>query len=606
MTGKAQRREKALANHIRRIKKRLQQLETARLRFSKYRPVVFIIGLALIYWLGWSPLIVAFLLLSIESLYHRQIGNIIKKHQLWLNIKKTQMSRLKLDWKNIPETQLETDGSDHPFETDLNITGKRSLHQLIDMAISREGSLRLKNWLLEPIPDFQKIEKRQTIIREMVPLARFRDKLLLNIKLISKEQMDGKKLLDWLQAPLSFNKLPYVLLSSFCLSTINIFLLLCYSFGLIPGFWVIPFAFYLGLYFMNSPYFNKYFDMIILLDEELRKFKVILRYLESYPFGKNIHLKQLCQPFLKQKSLPSVQLRKIAFVATACGLRMNPMMTILLNIAFPWDLFCVFLINRAGIQQTKQFPEWINVWAELEALVSLANFSYLNPDYQFPEILPDIFSQENVKHQIIKAEKMGHPLIPAAQKVCNDYSVQHIGEIALITGSNMAGKSTFLKTVGINLCLAYCGGPVNASSFRTILFRIFCSMQIPDSIIDGISYFYAEIKRLKELKKSLENKEQIPLFFCIDEIYRGTNSRERLIGSRAFIRHLSKQNGVGLIATHDLELEQMSAQIKNLSNYHFRDDVENGKMVFEYKLYSGPCPTTNALKIMQVEGLPVE
>ena len=186
------------------------------------------------------------------------------------------------------------------------------------------------------------------------------------------------------------------------------------------------------------------------------------------------------------------------------------------------------------------------------------------------------------------------------------FSLRKVGEITLITGSNMAGKSTFLKTAGVNLCLAYAGGPVNAKVLRTRLFRIFTCMQIHDSITDGLSFFYAEVKRLKALLAVLHEDDQAPIFFLIDEIFKGTNSRERLIGSRTYIHHLSKQSGVGMIATHDLELGQLDDQISSLTNYHFRDDVTDGRMVFDYKLHQGLCTTTNALKIMRMEGLPVE
>jgi DNA mismatch repair ATPase MutS len=282
---------------------------------------------------------------------------------------------------------------------------------------------------------------------------------------------------------------------------------------------------------------------------------------------------------------------------------MNPVLAIVLNIAFPWDILFAYLGGRYQRHCSKYFPQWVHAWSELEALVSLANFAYLHPEYVFPEIHPE---EEGANQPIFQAREMGHPLIPSDRKVNNDFSLRKLGEITLITGSNMSGKSTFLKTAGINLCLAYAGGPVHAGTFRTGLFRIFTCMQIQDSISDGLSFFYAEVKRLKTLLAVLHDEVQAPVFFLIDEIFKGTNSRERLIGSRAYIHHLSKQSGIGMIATHDLELGQLIDQISSLSNYHFRDNVTDGKMVFDYKLYPGLCSTTNALKIMRMEGLPVK
>jgi DNA mismatch repair ATPase MutS len=169
----------------------------------------------------------------------------------------------------------------------------------------------------------------------------------------------------------------------------------------------------------------------------------------------------------------------------------------------------------------------------------------------------------------------------------------------------MAGKSVFLKTVGLNLALAYAGGPVDAQHLQTLPFRLFTSIGIADSVTDGISYFYAEVKRLKALLAELERDHPLPLLFCIDEIFRGTNNRERLIGSRAYVRALADNNGAGLIATHDLELTGLADEVPQVENYHFRDRVAGDRMVFDYTLRPGPCPTTNALDIMRLEGLPL-
>ena len=184
------------------------------------------------------------------------------------------------------------------------------------------------------------------------------------------------------------------------------------------------------------------------------------------------------------------------------------------------------------------------------------------------------------------------------------WSAEH-RKIAILTGSNMAGKSTFLRTVGVNLCLAYAGAPVNADSLQVSLFRVFTCIKVSDSVQDGLSYFYAEVKRLSALLSATEAND-LPMLFLIDEIFRGTNSRERHIGSRAYIRELSNRRTVGLVATHDLELVKLADEIPGVGNFHFREELSNGRMVFDYQLRPGPCPTTNALQIMRLEGLPVD
>jgi DNA mismatch repair ATPase MutS len=206
---------------------------------------------------------------------------------------------------------------------------------------------------------------------------------------------------------------------------------------------------------------------------------------------------------------------------------------------------------------------------------------------------------------VLRACSLGHPLLPPEECVCNDFTFAHLGEIALITGSNMSGKSTFLRTLGVNLCLAYAGAPVNASVLQTRLLRLFTCIKVSDSVTDGISYFYAEVRRLKALLRACEAEESIPLCFLIDEIFRGTNNRERLIGSRAYIHALARGRGVGVISTHDLELVTLADTIPRMRNYHFREEIHDGRMIFDYQLRPGPCPTTNALQIMHMEGLPI-
>lgn len=603
-------RKQALTRHIRRIQRRIDQLEHTQNRFSRFRPLVFFAGIALVLWLGWMPFFIAFGLICLDMIYVSRFQRVIDRHRLWLDIKNAQIARIDLNWEAIPRSSDEVPDITHPFEADLGLTGSRSLHHLLDMSVSQEGSRRLRTWLLEPVLQCDHIQDRQKQVRELIPLARFRDKLLLNFKRVSKAQFDGQKLLQWLQMHAPSRKLRIALPLTVGVWALNLLLFVGYMLHRIPGYWAFSFIAYIGVYFWYQGSLHRIFDTVMLFDDELRKFKPVLAYLETYPYQNTPRLHTLCRPFYEKNTRPSRILRKVTALTTAVGLRMNPVMTLFLNALLPWDIVVGFLITRCQAQCSHAFPGWVDAWSELEALVSLANFAYLNPEYTFPELFTDAVSSPSSSQPdaqaVFEAVALGHPLIPVDQKRCNDFSIVQLGDIALITGSNMAGKSTFLKTIGANACLTYAGGPVNATSLRTRLFRVFTCMQIHDSITDGLSYFYAEVKRLKRLLTLLHDDADLPVLYLIDEIFRGTNSRERLIGSRAYIRHLSSQPGIGLIATHDLELGHLAQQIPTLTNYHFRDDVSDGKMSFDYALHPGICPTTNALKIMRREGLPVE
>ena len=169
----------------------------------------------------------------------------------------------------------------------------------------------------------------------------------------------------------------------------------------------------------------------------------------------------------------------------------------------------------------------------------------------------------------------------------------------------MSGKSTFLKTLGVNMILGFTGAPICGEQLALTPFRLYSCLRVDDSITEGFSFFYAEVRRLKALLSAVEERENTPVFFIIDEIFRGTNNKERLIGSRAYIQALAGKEGIGCVSTHDLELVTLADHAHQVTNYHFREHIVDGKMVFDYKLQTGPCPTTNALEIMRLEGLPV-
>lgn len=599
MTATSLTRQQALERHIRRIQRRIEQLEARRERYARFRPAIFFLGVALTYWTGWTSLILAALIMLVESIHYNRIGRRIRRHRFWHSIKSAHLARMALDWQNIPEPPPSACDEQHPFAADLDLVGGRSLHRLMNRAVSRQGSQRLLDWLLHDAPQREQIESRRNMLREMIPLARFRDKLLLQCLLVSSEHLDGEKLLRWLHVHPAEKRSSSMFAAALGLAMLNILLFAGFWLGWLPAWWLMSYAAYLVIYFVNLPTCQERFDAVMVLYDELDKFKAILGYLERYPYANHPNLRRLCEPFWQDAPLPSALMKKVTALTAAVGLRMNPLAGLLLNAACPWDMAAAWLIARYQAECAQQFPRWVEAWTELEAFVSLADFAYLHPEYVFPDILDD------AQTPAFQAVALRHPLIPAERSVANDLQLAELGEMALLTGSNMAGKSTFLKTVGINLCLAQAGSVVNAAALQTRLFRLHSCIQIHDSIADGFSFFYAEVRRLKQMLDAIHAADALPVCFLIDEIFKGTNSRERLIGGRAYIQHLATQRAIGMIATHDLELAQLAEEIGSLRNAHFRDEVAEGTMVFDYRLRPGVCPTTNALKIMSMNGLPV-
>ncbi len=600
-------RQKALDSGIHRLERRIARLEALSRRFSWLRLGILLAGglftLAVSALAGsragWFAFFIVASVFAVVAFYHRRLEGWIDRFRILQELKSGQKARMNLDWDRIPEPSISPGRARSRLEIDLDLAGGQSLQRLINLAVSQDGSQLLADWLVQNIPDLAGILERQGLLRELIPLVGLRDRLFLAFRLASKEQLDGEKLQRWLKEDYPSSRLRWALPAAALFVALNIALFVLNSTGRIPAYWVLTAFLYVFFYFSNAGILGKFLEAILRLDEEIPKFRSILQILETFPLGDRPNLSRLCRPFRDPLDLPSSQLKKVKLVTAAIGLRMNFVVGFLLNLVFPWDFTFAWLADRYRQKLAQSLPVWFQTWNKLEALISLANFGYLNPDYTFPEIVPG-------GTPVFDVQGLGHPLIPAAQKVGNDFTVQELGQVAIITGSNMAGKSTFIKTVGVNLCLAYAGGPVNAARFLSLPFRLHTCIRITDSVTDGFSYFYAEVKCLKGLLEALNADHPFPLLFIVDEIFRGTNNRERLIGSRSYIKEVIGEKGAGFLSTHDLELASLADGSTYVKNYHFRDRVMDGKLVFDYKIRPGPSPTTNALAIMRMEGLPVE
>jgi len=504
-----------------------------------------------------------------------------------------------LDWKRIPETPTVPVPASHPFAQDLDLLGTRSVHQLLDVSASAEGSRLLEDWLTEPIPDPALVDNRQQAVRELVGLSRFRDKFLLALRLHSEGRLEGKKLRKWLQSDTEFTRLRTDLSIASLLVFFNYLLIIGYLVGWFRlPYWefslLVYFAFHLSCARRVWPLLNA----AVSIDDQLSSLARVVRFLEKYPCQGHPHLARLCSVFQNLDARPSRYLHRVKLLTVLAGLRMNPILGMALNLLVPWDFLAVYFIARSKEQLKEHVPAWLDRCSELEALASLANFGYLNPDYCFPTL-----KELSEGERKLEACHLGHPLIERQTRVSNDFSLG-TDQVVVLTGSNMSGKSTFIKSLGVNLALAQAGAPVCASRLSANPFRLFACIRLVDSVQDHVSTFYAEVRRLRQLLEALQQPHTFPLFFLIDEIFRGTNNRERLLGSKSFLEALLGKNGAGVITTHDLELAVSADRMEGVRNYHFREEIVDDRMVFDYHLREGICPTTNALKIMRMEGLP--
>ncbi len=607
-------RKNYLSGLIEKLNQKKNRLEKLSKSYSNYRLLILVIEVIIFFVLFFavsslSSLISIAIFLTAFAIiahFHNKLDIGIKRLDLWIKIKNTNLARLNLDWKYIPSIiYSKGDYKTEKFEAneiDLNLVGDESLYQLINTGTSMQAKSLLRKWLNVNSPSAKEFIQRQNLVKELVPLSGFRDKLVLYSTLSSRTDFDGKLLFKLLnKKEILSDSFKIIFGFMIIIAPVNILLFLLFLENIIPAYWGITTIVYIVLFHFGNKEKDKTLDEAEFISNELEKLGSVFQLLERYNYKAGSGLFKLCDPFKINKEQPSVLINKIKNAVGILRIRKgNPFVWNMIRAAFPIDFYFKLKLNNYRHLVSGKFILWLDTWYKLEALSSLANFAYLNPDYTFPEII-----ESEGNRIIFGGKKLGHPLIKKENKICNDFTFNPQGEIAIITGSNMSGKSTFIRTLGVNLSLAYAGSVVNAEELKISLFRLFTCIKVSDSVIDGISYFYAEVKRLKALLDEIENSEY-PVFFLIDEIFRGTNNVERLKGSSSFIKRLAGTNSVGAIATHDLELVKLSDEISKVKNYHFKEEIKSSKMIFDFNLNKGPCPTTNALKIMRLEGLLVD
>jgi DNA mismatch repair ATPase MutS len=290
----------------------------------------------------------------------------------------------------------------------------------------------------------------------------------------------------------------------------------------------------------------------------------------------------------------AVSVKKLGRLIESFDSRLNFIAGFLLNGLFLWDFHCIVRLEKWKSKYMERFPAWLKILGNVDAYTSLGNYAFNNPDFVYP-----VFSDSNI---IFFARDLGHPLINDEMRVNNDFSLDNAGNICIISGANMAGKSTFLRTVAVNFILGMTGCPVCAAELVFTPMKIFTSMRTTDSLSSHESYFYAELKRLKTLKTKIAGDE--PVFFILDEILKGTNSTDKSVGSKLFIEKLITHRGTGLIATHDISLGELEKDYPDrIFNMCFEIEIDGEAIKFDYKLNRGVTQKMNAALLMRQMGI---
>ena len=580
--------------------KEAEELKSGDGTFSAVRVITFIAtGLTFAYAFldggisGWWGFVPGIAFAAAVSIHEKKIRN-SKMAERRVIFYENGIKRIEGDWHGLGVEGEDFKDKDHLYSDDLNLFGNASLFQKICRCSTAFGRERLSSWLKEPA-DLETVKLRQEALKELAESDEIRDAYA------ELDDEEGKHLaIDTFKSwALSETNLynPALSFVSIFLGLLTVASLVGWLFSnLTPWMFIITLALDLVIVKLYSEKIGVITEGISNKEKNLIKLSYILSVLEKKEYQSTL-MKEISEKLKTDGVSASERISQIAHLINSFENARSNMALQPFNIMLHVNLRNAMRIERWRKVAGKSIPDWVDLAADFEALFSLSVFHHENPDYTFPEF--------HEGGPLVEAEKIGHPLLKPVDCVKNNVELGSKTKLVLISGSNMAGKSTFLRTVGINIVLAQAGAPVCADKLKLSPIAIGCSIQIEDNMSQGISHFYAEILRLKKLV-DLAAESKLPVIFFFDEILHGTNSSDRCNGASAVIKNLVKSGAVGFVTTHDLSLASIVDDLEGEAvNMHFEDQFEDGKMTFDYKMKEGVVTRGNALLLMRSLGLDV-
>ena len=489
---------------------------------------------------------------------------------------------------------LDMNDPKHDFSGDIDLFGDDSLFRYLNRTVTGPGRSQLAGWLSEPYDLREEIIERQEAVRELAGKLAWRQHFMacgLDKPLAEKEI---KSLNDWLKEDDNFFTTPFIKLSAYILPAAAVITLVFVFAGILSlKVFILLYVFNLmliGIFIKRS---NRIHAMVSQKHIFLSSVEQLVATFEKEQFKSSV-LTATQEKMCTRQGSAAEKIRELKFLIQAFDNRLNLFVGFILNGLLLWDFHCIIKLEKWRTSVSSSLPVWMNLLGKIDGFNSLANYAYNNPDYSFPQV-------ENGE-PVLEADSLGHPLLKRETRINNDFSVKRRGQVFIITGANMAGKSTFLRTVAVNMVLGMIGAPVCAGGMKLSPVKLFTSMRTTDSLSHNESYFYAELKRLKALKERLETGENI--FFILDEILKGTNSTDKSLGSKLFLRRVIEYRGTGLIATHDISLGEMETEFPvNVVNKCFEIEIDGEKISFDYLLRDGITRKMNAAALMKQMGI---
>jgi hypothetical protein len=579
----------------------LKQLQQRKSSFAWLRLgaiIAIIAGFYFLWSLGIVYVIIASVLLLVifARLVNADLKNQSKiehTNQL-IRINENELKFLDGNYYDFP-TGSEHIPKEHPYANDLDIFGRASLFQYLNRTTSEPGSTKLAAYLKFPA-SIEHISERQISVNELASkISCIQDLQAFGAK--NKITFSTKNRLEkWIQEPNVFSAFKPWKWLRYLLPSIIITVVLLYIFDEVGDtvFYITLLIFAVIAYQINKVVSPIHQQLSKVADELSTLSSSILR-IEEEKFESPL-LKKCQSVFLQKNSKASGDISKIKKILDKLDLRYNLVLSLPLNLLLLWNLQQILDLEKWKESEQNNVNDWFDTLANFEALNSFGVLYFNEPEWIFPLIHPKYFS--------IEGKEIGHPLIPKEKRVENFIDIPTNAELMLVTGSNMAGKSTYLRSIGVNVVLAMSGAPVCAAFFSVSHVQLMSSMRITDNLEESTSTFYAELKKLKTIIQKVNAGDKV--FILLDEILRGTNSLDRHTGSKALIKQLINKKAAAIIATHDLELANLKEQFsENILNYHFDVQVSNDELYFDYCLKPGICNSLNASILMKKIGIEI-
>lgn len=577
----------------------LQQVKKQIFRISMLRLALFIAGIAgLYFFFNQTTLLIICICLTFLPLFILvKIHNRFFIRKEWLEtqarIIQEELQALSGDYSSF-EDGKEYVNPEHPYSFDLDIFGRRSLFQSINRTCTFFGKARLAKWLQNHLHKKTSIEKRQEMVREISEHTLFREQFRVAGLVHHGQSSDGEKIQAWSQSPAQYLHAGWVKAFIWGVPVINSLLLITSLAGWTSFSWLgLSFGIFLVLSFgiiKRATYIQETYGKQL---KSLTGYARLIALAKTEDW-KSAGMLELMERFNLNGQSPVQALQQLSKELDRLDLRNNQFLYVLLEGSIFFQLQEIVRIERWKVRYGQYISEWLETVGELDALCSLGTFAYNHPQYTYPELTEKPFC--------FLATQMGHPLMPISQCVKNDATIPSRPFFLIITGANMAGKSTYLRTIGVNYLLACVGAPVCCERLKLHPNQLITSLRTSDSLSDNESYFFAELKRLKRIIDLLNQGQQ--LFIILDEILKGTNSMDKQKGSFDLIRQFMQLKANGIIATHDLLLGSLIKQFpEKIRNYCFEADIKDNELTFSYKLREGVAQNMNACFLMKKMGI---